>query len=46
MGDLELTNGDGLNADTLLDVSIGSIIGILALQNLLAAESVDKGCAT
>lgn len=45
-GDSQLTHGDGLDADALLDVSVGSIIGILALQNLLSAESVDEGCAT
>jgi hypothetical protein len=45
-GDSQLTDGDGLDADTLLDVSVFSIVGILALQNLLAAESVDEGCAT
>jgi hypothetical protein len=45
-GDSQLTDGDGLDADTLLDVSVFSIVGILALQNLLAAESVDESCAT
>lgn len=41
-----LTDSDGFDADTLLEVGIGSIIGILALQNLLAAERVDEGCAS
>jgi len=44
--DSQLTNSDRLDADALFDVGIGSIVGILALQNLLAAESVDKSCAT
>lgn len=43
---LGLTNGDGLDADALLNVSVGRIVGILALQHLLAAESVHEGCAT
>ena len=38
------TNGDGLDADTLLEVGIGCVVGILALQNLLATEGVHKGC--
>lgn len=41
-----LTDGDGLDADTLLQVGVLRIISVLALQNLLAAESVDKSCAT
>lgn len=41
----QLTDSHGLDADTLLKVGIGSIIGILALQDLLSAESVDKSCA-
>jgi hypothetical protein len=41
-----LTNSDGLDADALLDVSVLGIIGLLALQHLLSAESVDEGCAT
>lgn len=44
-GRFQLTDSHGLDTDTLLKVSIGSIIGILALQNLLAAESVDECCA-
>jgi hypothetical protein len=44
-GRVPLTDSHGLDTDTLLKVSIGSIIGILALQNLLAAESVDECCA-
>jgi hypothetical protein len=43
---LPLTDSDGLDANALLDVSVLSIIGLLALQHLLSAESVDKGCAT
>jgi hypothetical protein len=45
-GTSQLTDGNGLNANTLLKVSVGSIIGILALQNLLSAESVDESCAS
>jgi hypothetical protein len=45
-GVAQLTDGNGLNTDTLLEVSVGSIVGILALQNLLSAESVDKSCAS
>lgn len=44
-GRFQLTDSHGLDTDTLLKVSIGSIIGVLALQNLLAAESVDECCA-
>jgi hypothetical protein len=45
-GMVQLTDGNGLNTDTLLEVSVGSIVGILALQNLLSAESVDESCAS
>jgi hypothetical protein len=41
-----LTDSDGLDANTLLDVGMLCIIGLLALQHLLSAESVDEGCAT
>ncbi len=40
------TDGDGLNLDAVFDVSIVGIIGILVLENVLAAEGVDKGGAT
>lgn len=43
---LELTHGDGLDANTLFDVGVGRVVGILALQYLLAAKSVHEGCAT
>ena len=36
------TNGDGLDSDTLLEMSIGSIIGILSGEDLLSTESVHK----
>lgn len=36
------TNGDGFDLDTLLNVSIGGIIGILTLQDLLVAQGVDE----
>lgn len=45
-GRIQLTDSHGLDTDTLLKVGIGSIVGILALQNLLATESVDKSCST
>lgn len=45
-GELALTDGDGLDADALLDVGIGSVVSILALQYLLAAKGVHEGCAT
>jgi hypothetical protein len=45
-GTVQLTDGNGLNADTLLEVSVGSIVGVLALQNLLSTESVDESCAS
>lgn len=38
-----LTNGDRLDLDTILDVSNGSIVGILVGQDALAAESVYEG---
>lgn len=41
-----LTDSDGLDADTLLDVGMLCIIGLLALQHLLSTESVHEGCAT
>jgi hypothetical protein len=37
------TDGDGLDLDTVFDVSIVGIIGILVLEDVLAAEGVDKG---
>lgn len=38
-----LTNGDGLDLNTILDVSDASIVGILVGQDALAAESVYEG---
>lgn len=40
------TNCDGLDADSFFDVSVGGIIGVLALEDLLSAESVDERGAT
>jgi hypothetical protein len=40
------TNCHWLDANALLNVSIGSVIRILALQNLLPAKRVDKSCAS
>lgn len=37
------TNGDGLNLDTILNVSIGGIVGILMREHILVAECVDEG---
>jgi hypothetical protein len=39
-------NSDGLDLDTLLNGRVGRIIGILVLQNTLAAESVDECSST
>ena len=36
---------DGLDLDTLLDVGGGGIIRLLVLEDLVAAQRVDKGCA-
>jgi hypothetical protein len=44
-GRFQLTDSNGLDADALLEVGIGGIVSILALQDLLATESVDKSCA-
>lgn len=46
VGRVRLTDGDGLNADTLLEMSIGGIIRIFALQYLLATQSIDKSCTS
>ena len=37
------TNGDGLDLDTILNVSIGGIVGILMREHILVAECVDEG---
>jgi hypothetical protein len=39
----ERTDGDGRNLDAILNVGVRSIVGILVLQNTLAAKSVDEG---
>ena len=36
------TNGDGLDLDTILDMGIARVIGILVLQDALAAQGIDK----
>jgi hypothetical protein len=41
-----LTDGDGLDPDTLLEMCVGGIIGVLSAEDLLAAECVDKGGTT
>lgn len=41
-----LTDGDGLDPDTLLDVCVGGIIGILALEYFLPAEGIDERSTT
>jgi hypothetical protein len=40
------TNSDRLDLDTLLDVGVSHVISILVLEDILAAESVDKGRAS
>jgi hypothetical protein len=40
------TDSDWLNLNALLDVRVGRVIRVLALQDLLAAEGVDEGGAT
>lgn len=42
---LARTDSDGLNLDTILNVGIGSIVGILMRKNILVAEGVDEGSA-
>lgn len=37
------TDCDGLDLDSLFDVSIGEVINVLVLKDILAAEGVDKG---
>jgi hypothetical protein len=39
-----LTNCNRLDVNTFLEVSVGSIISILALEDLLPTEGVDEGC--
>ena len=36
------TDGDGLDPHALLDMGVLGVVGILALQDLLATECVDK----
>jgi hypothetical protein len=40
-----LTDRNRLDADTLLNMCVGSIIGILAFKNLLSTEGVNEGSA-
>jgi hypothetical protein len=40
-----LTDSDGLDLDTLLGGRVRDVVGVLVLQNILAAEGVDEGCA-
>lgn len=42
-GELRRTNSDGLNLDAIFDVGFGCIVGLLMLEDILAAEGVDKG---
>lgn len=37
------TNGDGLDPDTLFEMSIARIIGFFALKDSFAAQSIHKG---
>jgi hypothetical protein len=41
--DLLRTNGNRFDPDAFFEVCVRRIIGILALEDLLSAESVDKG---
>lgn len=41
-----LTDSVWLNANALLQVSVGWVVGILSLKDLLPAKSVDERCAT
>lgn len=38
------TDSNGLDFEAIFDVGIASIIGVLVLQDALAAKGVDKGC--
>ena len=40
------TNGDGLDSDTLLEMGICRIIGILSLKDFLPAESIHECSST
>lgn len=40
------TDSDWLYPDTFLDVGIGRVVDVLVLEDILAAEGVDKGGAT
>lgn len=40
------TNSNGLDLNTILNLSIASIIGFLVLKHVLAAEGVYECCAT
>lgn len=42
----QLTNGDRLDADSLLNVGVDSIISILGFQHLLSTECVDESRAS
>jgi len=37
------TNGDGLDSDTLLNMSICRIISVLSLEDFLSAQGIHKG---
>jgi len=40
------TNGDGLDSDTLLEMSVCRIIGILSLKDFLSAKSIHECSST
>lgn len=40
------TDSDGLYPDTLLHMGIGRVVRVLVVQDILAAEGIDKGSAT
>jgi hypothetical protein len=39
-------NGDGLDFDAILDVGHGGVVRVLVVEDALAAEGIDEGCAT
>jgi hypothetical protein len=41
-----LTDCDWLDPDALLEVCIGSIVGVFGLEDSLPTEGIDEGCST
>jgi hypothetical protein len=40
------TNSNWFDPDALLKVCVGRVVGILALEDLLSAEGIDKGSSS